>query len=1037
MKKEYSGTKVNTPSFNLDNNFSNKNFIATDPFPDRKIFSFESTEPTTSASVFSQNEQDNTILSDNVELTTFQYEEEKGQAGIEDAITSSPNPEPVQSVVQFLDRYRPIAFTGADGVNNAGNTIAWNASHAKGSLIASIDPLARLMSIPIIANKLSYFSRLNCGAKIRIQVTGNQFLAGKIVAVWIPPNRMGALLAPDYKNTPSLSRSYTFVSGFPNQVSIYPTSNNTVELEIPILQSDSYWPLDSFGDYGNGPKRNVGNSPTASDTYLIPTLGTVNLYVFSEFQAPDDSVSAEIAIWAKFTNVDLPSVFQTTPWSFSDNSIYRYNEFNVSSAQTLSQPPSFLFNELSKWANNTVPQADSTPEFAPESTLATITKTANRMADAVAPPHPREASQKEHGGPLSRVSNAVGNLAGTLSSIPVVAPYATAAAAVSGLASKVFSFFNLDMPREVVNPDQRTLRFKGLAHGDGLDQTQHLSLLSANRVSAPGPNQSLQVNPSISSICAIPQVILNTSILPNQTSGSKIWSWAVSPANIPSSTAVQSYSWHGTQIQQNTNDISIQTQPTFLSKMANMFSYWRGNVTLDFEFITTSFTRSQVVIAFNPNVYRDSDITASPNEYASVTDIYSQYVLIHGNTKVRFEIPYQAATWVLSNNWCKSRKPDSDAESQIPRTPLLFNGIVSVYLVNPITTFNGSDPASITMLVSVSGTDMSFYRPSGQQLFSTRVPLYPNAIIATNAPPEEPFEPESLEATDGSTNITSIKSVSKPKTLNPDNMFGEVIDSLEYFMRRDGPIRKVSFFGSAYENTATISLFGTDVRTVGQPECAPLFLDDAQFGYPLREPSFPASFLMYLSDIFLEWKGEVAYTLLPTAPTSVTPSFLASVSDPDFKENIMTLQSGAASGTPNPPDEAQPFTDGISQVNANEIGFYAPGAAYRPNSSLVPLSVSVPYYSATSFHLTPDYWKNAPGASVSDYRVYETLPKSRNFPAVTFTTRDLPTDAKCTYTVLAHACDGFSFSRLFPPCQTTVGLSKAYMNFQYYLQDTY
>lgn len=978
---------------------------------------------TEGASNTDQNDQDNTLLEDSVELTTFPYELEKGRVGMEDAITSHPNTFEVQSVSQFLERYRQIPMTHKTGGAAAGVPIRWSAADARGSCVASIDVLRAICASNVVRNKLQNFARFNSGATLRFQVTGNQFFAGKIVAVWIPPNRYGNFMHP----ADLYPVTYTMVSGVPNQVSIYPTMNETVELEIPILQTNSYWETADFSI--NPATISLSNPVPAATNTKSPSLGTVNLYVFAPFQGQDETAEAHISVWGKLTHVDIPPVYNYTPISFANNrDEHHIYDSAVQTAVSLDNPLSYLLPACRNWVRNVFDPAPNYPSSLTFHSLHGIASKANQMnetfssrhnqAKSLAPGRTREATQKEQGGPLSRAMKTVSDISGTLAMIPgPTSAFATAASAVSGLAGSVLSALNLDKPREVSNPAKVMLTYKNLNTGDGLDQTNHLGLLSDNQAVGPGPNQSPQINPALSEICAIPQVIQNARINADTSAKTVIWQWQVSPINIPCANAQHVT----TEIVGNpvlnpgtANRCQITTCPTFTSKIASMFEFWRGTMVLDFEFICSSFSRAQFAIVYDPG-YNNTDIEnySSVDVTTSPTDWHTQYVLVHGNTKVRFEIPYQAPTWVCSNLVGDPRTwAESSASLVRP-----YNGTVSLILINPITSFGTSAVQPMDYLISSSMKDPQFFRPTGRYLSSTQGEMMFTIMESASEESEDLLELHSVPVSDGSTNITSVRTIKDAELLNPSSFFGEFTDSLEMLIRRDGLLadlgRNIADGNNYLER---YSIFMCDPRStdalVVPYDYAP---EDT---YVALQPWSTNSFLLYLSEIFLEWRGDVSYMIVN--PKNDTTAYLM-YNDEWQNLGLYEASFGNPAALNNPAlynNQPMPrYTDGyqLPAVWTAENSF-SEGAYFRPrNNDGIPPIVSVPYYSTTGFHLTPAYFRNGFNNPILLY-----YPRANNFPGVAIEY------AFTESTLIGHACDNFQLSRLYPPNTTTRYFSRKF-----------
>lgn len=439
----------------------------------------------------------NTTLVDDVELTTFHYELEKGSSNIERLHHEGfDEVDDTQSIEQFLSRYRPPS-------SNYSVDIKWDASQTAGSLIASFDPLRQICWHAQVWNHLKNFTYLNCSAQMRFQVTGNQFYSGKLIAVWIPPNRLS-----EWANAPP---SLPAITGTPYQVVMYATMNDTVELKIPLMMPDMYMTLQhisadwNLGDSAGGVKYITPTGPNSGDSRDVATLGLINIYVLCPFQGQDETASANVQVWARLTDIDIPPVYTAVEYSTPVN-WPGYNpathHIELNSTSTLSQwrqyctdasvfpnPPTPGEEELRKFAH----QADEyTFEYTPpEEKTPARPRVQKNNKDTMKPkggpsisfrkqavPKPRKEKQEKQKGIVQSIAEMVASGAGALMAVPgPQQPFVAAARYLSGALASIASAFNWDKPRQVQPACQEILQFKDFVHGDGVDQTMHLGIL--------------------------------------------------------------------------------------------------------------------------------------------------------------------------------------------------------------------------------------------------------------------------------------------------------------------------------------------------------------------------------------------------------------------------------------------------------------------------------------------------------------------------------------------------------------------------------
>ena len=88
-----------------------------------------------------------------------------------------------------------------------------------------------------------------------------------------------------------------------------------------------------------------------------------------------------------------------------------------------------------------------------------------------------EAVQKSEEGMLTGISGAVHNLAGKLSSLPIVGEWASAVSAITSITTPLFDSLGLAYPTSVAAPDPSIVKpYTGTVHSSGLDGATMLTM---------------------------------------------------------------------------------------------------------------------------------------------------------------------------------------------------------------------------------------------------------------------------------------------------------------------------------------------------------------------------------------------------------------------------------------------------------------------------------------------------------------------------------------------------------------------------------
>ena len=145
-----------------------------------------------------------------------------------------------------------------------------------------------------------------------------------------------------------------------------------------------------------------------------------------------------------------------------------------------------------------------------------------------------EGQMASKSGTLSSYAATVSSLSAALTPfLPSFAPLTMAVSATASGLSSIFKFFKLDKPVVEQLPIQVQNRWKDLTHTDGGDTTTKLSVLSSNSLCPVGIHQPFkEADLSISSICAIPQLIYSRSVTTATPVSTRICNWTVHPSNV-------------------------------------------------------------------------------------------------------------------------------------------------------------------------------------------------------------------------------------------------------------------------------------------------------------------------------------------------------------------------------------------------------------------------------------------------------------------------------------------------------------------------
>lgn len=730
-------------------------------------------------------------VSETRQITLFQapptVDEAKSQNLHKNKVHSHIN----QTLINFLERPALSGFS------------LWGTSMQRGEVFMYFDPLRSILSRSHYASKLSGFQFFRTSNKVRIQVTGNAFLSGKLRAVWVPRNRSGVFASGIC--TP------TMITGITQGVDIYPTENATYELDIPML-----WPSEWFN------VDDLTYSWTSRHNNLVSN-GYVVIYVLSPLISEDVTDTCAVSAYSMNTNFELADVYTATSVPEVDDLVFPHPR------------PLIWYNMGSTGYPAVTDIVDHLTDPPPTEVMY------HNAGEARVGPVNDEAKEASDSGVLSSYAATVGNLASALTPfLPTFAPLTMAVSATANGLASVFRFFKLDKPVVEQLPIQVQSRWKDLSHTDGGDTTSKLSVLSSNALCPVGIHQPFKESElSIASICAIPQLIYSRSVTTATSASSRICNWVVCPSNV----CVTPFSGDYYHL--------FQTNAAFI---ASAFEYWRGDCVFTIEVVAQAFSKMALAVSWFPNPsnppYTNQTASTNPDGYTSV---YTKIINVSGNTKATFKVPYLTRNYACSTNYVIKGFTGITYNS----SEQFSNGYITISVVNPLTNFSPTSPDnnSVDILLYQHWENLSFYKPCSYKMSNMRGDAFPVISDWEASVTQEEMFHNAGTVEPGDDFVCDA--------LNPSQFFGESSDSLLDLIRRPSYFGQVTANGTnTLGSAASISFsFYTSPHVVG-PSAS-----NERWNHPIpKQPasyfSTPACFMSYFSSLFLTSRGDVTYNLV-------------------------------------------------------------------------------------------------------------------------------------------------------------------------------
>lgn len=294
---------------------------------------------------------------------------------------------------------------------------------------------------------------------------------------------------------------------------------------------------------------------------------------------------------------------------------------------------------------------------------------------------------EEENGTISGPATAIANVAGKLTDVPVLAPFAMAtqvgAKAVASIA-KLFGFSNPPMIDDVSPYQPKT--FHAFANTETRMPIDKLAI---------DPKNEVTISPKVTGIDE-PDPLAFTNLLTRESFLlGTLWTGA---------TAVDTLLWSAKVTpcyMSNTGSIFTTTPASYVSQM---FRYWRGTLVYKFRIIKTQYHKGRLIISWDPTA--GNTLTADTE-----TTTLTRIVDLELEDEVIFTVPYKATTPYLKTFETGGQNYMSNGASPAySLTPELTNGAVTVRVQNTLTGPAASPSIDILGYVSC-GDDFQFAVP--------------------------------------------------------------------------------------------------------------------------------------------------------------------------------------------------------------------------------------------------------------------------------------------------------------------------------------
>lgn len=532
-------------------------------------------------------------------------------------------------------------------------TITWSNSLG----ITVFEPYVEMFRNESIRIKLSNYHLFRSDMKIRIVVNGSPFNYGRLMVVYVPFRYRNPCIA----NVTALSTATPYLltaycSSLPH-VWVNPSSNNTVELDIPFIYPQNWMAL---GLNGNSLIGAEGATQIGS-VYVIPSNALR--------QANGGSTPLiSVTMYGMFTNPEVAGPI---------NQFYTANMLDLED---------FVF----EMDNGTKPE---TPKGKNKVRGKRTTKGASEDIQA-----------SENGGKFSSTTLSVSNWLGHLTDVPLIGPYAKASSiALSGIGNlaKLFGFarpYDLSPERTMLKrhiPDQATTT--GAFPGYKL---------------AVDPNNAVTVDPRVGGFTVEDE--MTVASLASKEFFLKTWELNDS---LDEGDAIGTVLLNDCQTcaeMYNSLDSQIIIPSPIRFVTAN-FRYWKGTLRYRFQLVASQYHRARVLIWYNPN--SEQVIYTGPASIPTTTSIV-KIMDLHELDGFTIDFPWSNAQTMCQTG---AENESAITPFQVGQTVDIGyehnNGSWQMIVVNKLQSAT-EVPTPIEINVWVSCPDLQVARPKYRTVFN-------------------------------------------------------------------------------------------------------------------------------------------------------------------------------------------------------------------------------------------------------------------------------------------------------------------------------
>lgn len=375
---------------------------------------------------------------------------------------------------------------------------------------------------------------------------------------------------------------------------------------------------------------------------------------------------------------------------------------------------------------------------------------------------PFVSQSMEYGqGIISKPATAVAKIAGMLSSLPQIGPFALATQMGASSVAKIAQLFGF-CRTPILSSIQlyKPIPQGNLANVDAPEAVSKLSLDS---------KQELSIDPRITGLAAEDE--LSACAFSNRESYVTRFGWDTAPITGDVDALLWNTYVTPTMYAKRTGTTVDQLHLTPMAHMSQMFDHWQGSITFRFVVVASKYHKGRLLFRFDPN-------STGPVDFASN---YSRVVDIAEERDFEITLGWAQALAFLNVATISGDNVPYGITKLPSNAGDFYNGILEVNVLNKLVSPSVDSPVEVLVFARMN-EDCVFAKPDGAKM--AELNYFPEVVPVVPPPPVFDSQSQEFQGKPEAEHALQPIADSSPDNQSALVYFGEVVPSLRCLFKR-------------------------------------------------------------------------------------------------------------------------------------------------------------------------------------------------------------------------------------------------------------